>query len=196
MIVGNPDVFAIESEVTQAYEQLSFRALGFFVIDVQGRSYGVKEPDATMLACSFDEVGRRIARRGQHTPPFAIDSNAGDIAYGFRRANYDVEEEGELLFGWPVPQFNDAVSSNHLEWAPDGDEAFDDSSYVLHFEDKDRVRLIAFKSTLDSTYDLANLSDVWLSQDNSYGILQDWRDRFEAEWEALPKVPINRDGAE
>jgi hypothetical protein len=196
MIVGNPDVFAIESGVTRAYERLSFRALGFFVIDVMGRSYGVREQDATMLACSFDEVGRRIARRGLHIPPFAMDSNAGDVAYAFRRANYDVSDATELLFGKPAAQFSDAICSSRLEWAPDGDEAFDDGSYVLHFEYENRVRLIAFKSTPDSTYDPASLRDVWLSQDNFYGILQNWRDHFEAEWESLPKVPINQDGAE
>jgi hypothetical protein len=56
MIVGDPSVFAIESEITRAYERLSFRALGYFVIYVCGRSYGVRAPDATMLACSFDAV--------------------------------------------------------------------------------------------------------------------------------------------
>jgi hypothetical protein len=201
MIVGNPDIFAIESEITKAYERLSFRALGFFVIDVMGEPYGVKEPDATLLAVSFDEVGRRIARRGRHTPPFAMDSNAGDVAYAFRRVLYDGCEEGELFFGMPDPQFKHAICSNRLEWAPDGDEAFDDSSYVLQFEDENRVRLIAYKSiayknTLDTTYDPASLRDVWLSQDEFYGVLQNWRDRFEAEWKALPKVPINQDGDE
>jgi hypothetical protein len=196
MIVGNPDVFAIESEIAKAYERLSFLALGFFVIHVKGRPYGVKEPDATLLACSFVEVGKRIFRRGQHTPPFAMDSNAADIAFAFRRVLYDECEEGELFFGKRASQFRDTVYSNHLEWAPDGDEAFGDGSYVLQFEDPNWVRLVAFKGTPDPAYDPASLRDVWLSQDAFYGILQNWRDQFDAEWKALPKVPVDQDGAE
>ena len=200
MIVGNPDVFAIESEISTAYERLSFRALGFFVIHIMGRSYGVKKPDASLLACSFDEVGMRIERRGHHTPPFAMDSNPSEVAHAFRRVLYDGCGEGELFFGMHGPQFSDVVRSNRLEWAPDGDEAFDDGSYVLQFEDENWARLIAYKSIADKntvgpTYDPSSLRDVWLSQDDFYGVLQTWKDGFETQWVALPKVPIENDGA-
>lgn len=194
MTIGNPEAFAIESEVTQADESLSFRSLGYFVLYVAGQCYGVREPDATMLGCSFGEVERRIARRGRHTPPIAMDSNAGEVARAFRRVLYDGCEEDELLFGVPKSQFHDAVCSNHLEWAPDGDAAFDDGSHVVQFEDESRVRLIAYKSVpyknaADLTYDPASLREVWLSQADFYGILVSWRDRFETEWESLPKAP-------
>ncbi len=39
--VGNPKRFAIESGITQAYARLCFRALGFFVVYLQGNIYGV-----------------------------------------------------------------------------------------------------------------------------------------------------------
>jgi hypothetical protein len=42
-------------------------------------------------------------------------------------------------------QFTKTLHSNSLVWAPDGDEAFDDSSNVLQFDIADPVRLIAFK---------------------------------------------------
>ena len=45
-------------------------------------------------------------------------------------------------------------------WAPDGDEPFDDASYVLQFDVKDRVRLIAFKSSEGYLHDPATLSDA------------------------------------
>ena len=66
MITGNINTFAIESIITQAYERLSFRALGCFVIHIEGLRYGVYETDASMLACSYDEVKRRLADRGSH----------------------------------------------------------------------------------------------------------------------------------
>jgi hypothetical protein len=153
-----------------------------------GRCYGVREPDATMLANPFDEVGRRMDRRGNHNPSFAKDANAEDVAYSFRRAIYDESEEGELFFGMSVRQFTNAISSNRLEWTAYCDEAFDDSSYVLQFEDENQVRLIAFTGTPDFRYDPASLRDIWIPQDDFYGILKDWHERFKNEWISLPKV--------
>jgi hypothetical protein len=123
MIVGDPSVFAIESEITRAYERLSFRALGYFVIYVCGRSYGVRAPDATMLACSFDAVEKRIANRGKHVAPFAAE-DAGKIADAFLRALYADKQEDKLFFGIPQPEFSGVLYSKYIVWAPDGDEAF------------------------------------------------------------------------
>ena len=69
---------------------------------------------------------------------------------------------------------------------PDGDEAFDDGSYVLQFDLGDRVRLIAFKRP-ESLVDPASVREVWLSSDTFYNALREWRDTFLAEWESLPK---------
>ena len=158
-----------------------------FVIHIAGRSYGVKESDATMLACSFDEVGRRLAELDSHVPTFPIDANAGEIAHAFIRSGYAICEEAEQFFGMAATQFREATK--RLEWAPDGDAAFDDGSYVLQIEDTKNVRLIAYVSTPDYSYAPATLRDVWLSSESFYDILQNWRDRFEAEWNAAPKVP-------
>jgi hypothetical protein len=76
---------------------------------------------------------------------------------------------------------------NDCQWAPDGDKAFDDGSCVLQFDVKDRVRLIAFKSDDDYSYDPNTLSDVWLAAEEFYGILRQWRDTFESEWICTPK---------
>ncbi len=190
MIVGDPNVFAIESEITEAYERLSSRAIGFFVIHASGKCFGVKEADATLLACSFDEVGRRLADRGIHIPCFPLDANAGEIAFAFRRTHYSTDRGGnDLFFEMDAREFGDAISSRRLVWAPDGDEAFDDSSYVLQFENEHYVRLVAFKSVFDSLYDPESVCEVRLSADSFYAILRSWRDRFESIWEAHPKMP-------
>jgi hypothetical protein len=189
MIVGDSNVFAIESEITLAYDQLNQLALGFFLIHVMGQCYGVRKPDATMLADPFNEVGNRIARRGSHNPAFLMTETAANIAYSFRRAFYDESEEGELFFGMPLRQFTNAISSRRLEWTAYCDEAFDDGSYVLQFEDQDQVRLVAFAGTPDFRYDPSSLRDACLSPDAFYGILQEWHDRFKREWSSWPKVP-------
>jgi hypothetical protein len=187
LITGNPSVVAIESRITRAFARMSFRALGFFVIHVGGKNYGVKSLDATLLANSFDEVERRIAMRGAHTAPFANESEAGKIADSFRNAIY-AEDQKESYFGIPLAEFVDVIQSKRIVWAPDGDEAFDDGSYVLQFDIGDRVRLIGFNRSQNSGYDSATLSDVWLSGDDFYDVLQRWHDAFEAEWESMPKA--------
>jgi hypothetical protein len=104
MMIGSPSVFAIESEIAKAYALLGLRALVFFVIHAGGRSYGVRKPDATMLANSFDEVRERIACRGKHTGPFATELDAGKIADAFRNSIF-AEEQEESYFGIPLADF-------------------------------------------------------------------------------------------
>lgn len=192
MIVGDPAIFAIESKITEAYEPLGSLAIGYFVIHVGGRPYGVCEPDATLLACSFGEVENRISRRGRHTAPFATEVDAGKIADAFRDAIYS-EAEGKRFFGIPLDEFAALFfpESSDLMWAPDGDEAFDDGSYILQFDHLDRVRLIAFQSREDCRHDPNTLRDVWLAEYDFYQVLQTWCDAFLAEWHAIPKVPVS-----
>jgi len=73
-------------------------------------------------------------------------------------------------------EFTKTLYSNSLVWAPAGDEAFDDGSYVLRFDVGDRVRLIAVKRP-DSQVDPASVREVWISADIFYNALQ-WRDTF------------------
>ena len=186
MIVGNPSVFALESEIIGAYKSLSARALGLFVVHVRGRQFGIREPDATLMACSFDEVGRRISGRGSHTAPFA-ESEAGEIAGAYQRAIYTDTDENCLFFGLSLDEFTEVLNSSAIQWAPDGDEAFDDSSYILQFDFQNRVRLIAFRSCSDGLFDPPTLVDMWLPADDFYGVLRTWHDAFESEWEAMPK---------
>jgi hypothetical protein len=191
MLIGDPSEFAIESSISIAYEELGARSLGYFVIHIGGRCYGVREPDATLMACSIDEVERRLTRRGSHTAPFATEPDAGKVADAFREAIYAPDQGDNQFFGISQQEFSDyfSCSNQDINWAPDGDEAFDDWSYVMHFDVEDRVRLIGFRSYNEGYHhNPATLSDVWLEADKFYTILQTWRDAFEAEWNAAPKL--------
>ena len=188
MIVGNPELFAIESEITNAYDRSSLMALGFFVVHVAGKRYGVKAWDATMLGNSFDEVSRRLASRRSHRPAFPMNADAAKIAHAFKRAIYGECEKDELFWGLSVRQFTALIASNRLDWTACCDEAFDDSSYLLQFEDQSQVRVVAFTGTPDFLYDPASLRDVCLPHDDFYGLLQEWHDRFNQEWSGMPKV--------
>jgi hypothetical protein len=180
MTVGNTSLFAIESEITRAFERPWWRGLGFFVIHIAGQSYGIKSPGQTMLACSFDQVGSRITGRGTHQAPFA-EAAAIDIANAYTSAVYLDSDRNQTYFGMSVTEFTKTLYSKSLAWAPDGDEAFDDGSYVLQFDVGDRVRLIAFKRA-ESLVDPASVREVWLSSDTFYDVLREWKDAFLAEW--------------
>lgn len=155
------------------------------MIHVAGQSYGIKAPGQSILACSFDQVGNRITGRGSHQAAFA-DAAAIDIANAYTSAIYLDTSGNETYFGMSEAQFTRTLDSNSLVWAPDGDEAFDDGSYVLQFDVGNQVRLIAFKRP-DWLVDPASVREVWLSSDTFYNTLREWRDAFMAEWESLPK---------
>jgi hypothetical protein len=198
MIIGNPSVFALESVITRAYERLSFRALGLFTVHVSGRRYGVYEPDATMLAGSLDQVGRRVENRGRHTAPFATDQNAGNIADAFRNVVYNIgydADSTEEYLGLAAAAFDEVVHANKIEW-PGGDEEFDDGSYLLQFDIGDRVRLIAFQCGEDGLHNPATLRDLWLPSNEFYNVLKRWSDSFNEEWIGAQRVPLEMDGAE
>jgi hypothetical protein len=193
ILVGNPSIFAIESGISEAYESRSVLALGFFTIHVGGCCYGRHTHDSTMLACSYNEVEERIANRGRHTASFASEVDAGKIANAFRSAVY-ADEQDENYFGVPLQQFCKTFFElpGHVEWAPDGDAAFDDGSYVLHFDIGNHVRLIAFKSGQDGLHEPSTLKDIWIPAHDFYDILQRWHDAFFADWTVAPKEQAKR----
>jgi hypothetical protein len=184
MLVGDPLTFAVESEISRRYEEPSLMALGYFLIHVNGRCYGVKSPGATMLANSFDAVGGRIAMRGTHKAPFAT-ADALQLADAYSRAIYIESRDDELFLGMPEAQFKKAIYSGQLIWAPDGDEAFDDGSHVLQFDADDRVRLVAFKRP-DWLPDPASVSEIWLAANDFYSALEQWREGFQNQLSMLP----------
>ena len=185
MIKGDASVFAIESEISRAFERLSHRGLGFFVIHVRGESYGIRDAEQTMLACSLGEVLRRIQQRGLHRAPFS-EASAVKIANAYRSAVYLDTSGSENYFGLSEVLFTKALNSSSLVWAPDGDEAFDDGSCVLQFDVGGQVRLIAFKCP-GELVDPNSVREVWLPSDTFYDILRGWSEAFIAEWKSLPK---------
>jgi hypothetical protein len=189
MIFGDPGIFAVESGITEAYARPGLSALGFFVIYIQGNRYGVYQSDATLLGNSFDQVQTRISRRGLHIAPYATEFGAGRIADAFRGAIY-ADDPHEDYLGLPRNEFRDLAYSGDLLWGPDGDEALDDGSYVLQFDVGDRVRLIAFKCRQNGLHDPPTLREAWISAEEYYQVLCNWREAVQTEWEALPNKEI------
>lgn len=181
-LVGNPQIFAIESCITNAYANLSLRALGFFVIHVGGKCYGVRKPEASLLASSLHTVQRRIARRGMHAVDLGAEADALKLAEAVIDASYYEPIPDAKFFGRSPEDFRHALVSEDVIWAPDGDAAFDDGGHVLHFDVGDQVRLIAFVNPANREDLAASLAEVWLSAEAFYGCLDAWQRQFVLEW--------------
>jgi hypothetical protein len=157
--------------------------LGWFNVFILGTRFGVCRPDATLLACSFDAVGFRIRDEGVHTAPFATDVEAATIAQCFRHCEYG-DEIGSNRIKMSKGEFKSYFvrERGSCAWIPDGDAAFDDGSYVLHFDIQDQVRLIGFKSHASSGIDPLTLRDMRMPADEYYNVLRVWYQDFESHW--------------
>ncbi|MBK8913135.1 MAG: hypothetical protein IPM64_00795 [Phycisphaerales bacterium] len=189
IVSGDRETFAIECTLTYAYERLGARALGMFVVHVGGLCFGVREPLATLLACAFDEVERRLATRGTHLADLSEHPDAAEIAAAFRGACYDMAPADAYL-GVPTQRIHESFHSGRIAYLSTvSDEAFDDGSYVLQFDVRDQVRVIAFRLNSEGRIAAETVRDVWLDADTFYGVLQQWRDSFLDTWRAMPKSP-------
>ena len=189
MLVGDPSVFAIESTAIEWYERLSFRALGSFVVHIDGVAYGRPESDATLLACAFDEVSRRHRARGTHDAAFATDSSGIAIAAAFEASLSRPEIDAEPVLGQSTEAFGAFLATRGIRWAPGGDEEWDDRSRILQFDVGDQVRIVAFKGTEPTRFDHPSFRDAWMEAERFYDVLRDWSSTFQREWERARKIP-------
>ncbi|QKC82377.1 Imm42 family immunity protein [Mesorhizobium sp. NZP2077] len=180
-VVGDRTSFAIESAITQAFPNIAQRALGYFVIHIRGKAYGVQKPGASMLGCSFEAVNDRLRRRGTHQVPFLSTIDAPLIAEAYLDAWYRQTARVDY-FGLPAADFTEILHGNAIVWAPDGDESFDDGSHILQFDVGHQVRLIA-SAHAESPEDVGGtVVEKWLDDEVFYSVLSRWSEQFAAEW--------------
>lgn len=174
MIIGNVDTFAIESEIKNIENEKGLLALGYFNIIITGYRYGVKELDASYLAATYDSIDFRIKNKGKHSIPQLNKYNAQDIADAFRKAFYLDNLETDNFCGLSLDDFSSQMINSRVQWAPDGDSAFDDGSYVLQFDIGQRVRLVGFKSDPVLPVMPGSVAEVELPADEYYNFLNSW----------------------
>ncbi len=182
MICGDINTFAIESFISIAYERVSFLAMGNFLIHINNICYGRREPDASLLACSYNKVQELLNE--DVTNDSVLMSNfvnrypANTIADVFRISIYGAESysSSEDYHEIIVSAFKDLYPK--CVWAPDGDEAFDDGSYILIFQSCNKIRLIGFRILSNGLSDLSTLSDLTISKDHFRSVLKEWSERF------------------
>jgi hypothetical protein len=183
LLVGDPQKFAIESTIFAAYRRRSLRAKGYFVIHLASRLYGVRSEQATLLACSYDQVLKRLQKRGSHRSSIELGCSASQIAACVESAIYGSASEHlkpDCL------ALRDETYRNELMLAPDGDQAFDDGSRILQFDRDEQVRLVGFVG-LGGAVAENTLSEVLMPSREFYEVLREWTERFAGEWESAEK---------
>ncbi|SUC82802.1 Uncharacterised protein [Pannonibacter phragmitetus] len=183
IVSGNQKKFAIESGVENFLSRPSQRALGYFIIYVKDKIYGVRKSDATLLACSFDAIQRRLERRGTHVSSFGFDLSAGELVHHVYSSIYEDPQNFESVKRFTLDQIRDDLIRRELIMAPDGDAAFDDGSHIVQFDCDNQVRLVAFRNpSLDSS-EVHSIDELYIDSDEFYKILENWRDSFIYFWE-------------
>jgi len=190
MLVGVKKNFAIESEISKAYQCLNFRALGFFVIYIDGFCFGRREADATMLACSYETVYKRLQNQGKHISCFLSDIPAVEISLAVQDACYAEYRRMQTYFGLTADEFLANLRKKNIWWTPDGDEAFDDGSNILHFDEGEQVRIIGFINEEKQDVLSRTVKEIIINKSVFYSYLAQWLENFDMQWKSLPKEPI------
>lgn len=173
-----------KAALPRCFEHPTPSALGYFIIHVGGRAYGVREPEASLLGCSFDGVEHRLWRRGTHLLPLSAGVSAAELASAYLDLIYRDNARSDY-FGLSPRQFEDALFSSGVIWAPDGDEAFDDGSHVLQFDVGTHVRIVAFSNTEEPDELAQTVREEWIHADLFYATVSCWKVLFSAEFTGL-----------
>lgn len=181
MILGDSQVFGLELRVSELFERASFVALGCYRVHVDGVAFGVDDDEASLLACSYQSLDARLRCRGRHVFEPAREYSGAEIAAAYTDAVYSDRDPDDVELGLPLRALGPTFHERRLVLAPDGDQVFDDSSRILHFDLEERVRLVAYRSvscnSADGTRDLV---DVELDAELFYGTLDQWLQHLRA----------------
>lgn len=150
MLFGNKLEFAIEIEVNNLFYD-EYIGEGKFLVYINNHIYGRNEEFATTFLCIIDQLKR--------FSEFSINANVDlrnfsgyEIALSYYCQNYSTKENKQL-------EEKLISDSKHLEvWSPES--AFDDGSYVIHFDSDEHCRILAFKSCLENNEYTVNKQSV------------------------------------
>jgi hypothetical protein len=169
---GDPSLFALETGISSFYAEDGQQALGYMVMHVSGQSFGVRGPNATLLACSLDALEQRILKRGMHVLDIFEGRNARYIAESTHRAIYGDEDSADEELG-------KVIVDRNLLMAPDGDEAFDDGSHVLQVDMTDgSVMITAYRNLENADDRSASAVSITIDADYFYSTCTDHVEKF------------------
>lgn len=166
MEFGNKSFFALEIEINEIYYN-QFVGDGFFVIYIDNNCYGRREEYAT----TFPGIIRQLENclKSRVNSGITLENYSKEnIAEGYYLQHYS---EADLV---AYDQNLLSKTKTLWEWSPD--EAFDDGSHVIHFDDGDTTRIIGFKSCMadgDCKVMEHSCSEIHMPREDFKGIIKD-----------------------
>lgn len=140
MIFGDKSSFAIEIEIDEIYNDC-FIGDGFFIVFINGVFYGRRERNATSFPSTLNQLSYFIDNM-INTDISLENKSKEDISIGYYCQNYS--EKNLSCYNKDFLE----KTCNLITWSPD--EAFDDGSYVIHFDNAGKTRIIGFKSCMEN----------------------------------------------
>lgn len=195
MIIGNPEVFALESEQTDLFEGGPWLSNGTFFLHIAGRRFGSDNRGNTNMSIVLWEIERRLNDRGEHNLDHLGAMDAATLASIFEDVVYRMEPQQQYEF-MSASELGDALYTAGINWSYGMGEAFDDGSRILQTDVGDQVCVVGYRvdHANELGYQPDSLREQWLSSDEFYGLLEEWRQAFLREYDALPKRPWPVDG--
>ncbi|MBB4100454.1 hypothetical protein GGR46_004026 [Sphingomonas kyeonggiensis] len=185
ILVGNPEMLAIESCVDEFVAQKSQMGIGYFLIHVGGRQYGVKKPRACVMGNSYNEIVSRISQDGKHILNSSSKIDSKELSIYILNSIYNRGFEGGVIPSQWSKEIDDNLYANALIWAPDGDSAFDDGSHVVQVDDGQFARITAFINAETQDEFENSISDVILRRETFYETLGAWAREFDGQWKVF-----------
>lgn len=168
MIVGDVKTFAIEFQISEAHPDDHFWALGFFIVHVNGREYGVRSDNATMLANAVDGAAELLRTRGVTVNSRLSNMTADQLADEYLEIFY--REISNKIAANDLKDRQTQFLSASCLW-PSYDEEFDDGSHILRFDLGSHVRVVGFKN---DNYQPDRLTETRVKAEVFYDVISRW----------------------
>ena len=140
MIVGDRSRFAVEIELHPDSPKSISTGFGLYRFWIADQPYGRSAPDASCLAASCDALRERLGQRGHHD---ATGMPTGNPLGILERAYWLIYRVTDVHIASRQASAQEVAQARRLMMAPDGDEAFDDGSFVVQWDDRGVVGLAA-----------------------------------------------------
>lgn len=140
MFFGDKERFAIEIEINNYFYD-DFVGEGKFLAYIHGYCYGLHEDYSTVFLCIRDLL-KKFYFEEVNTDKIFLNFSSTEIAYSYYLPIYS-----DISFNDIDKQLLKA-SENLEVWTPES--AFDDGSYMIHFDTNNRTRIIGFKSYIEN----------------------------------------------
>lgn len=157
---GTPSRFSVELQLHPDSSCSISQCYGKFRFWVAGVPYGRDELDASALASSYESLREHQKSFISDVPTWIEGQSPRELLQKVYWLIYEVTDD-ELERKLAVPEEVD--DARRAVIAPDGDEAFDDGSFVAYWKNRDEIVIAAGKITTNATTGITLIGEPFTS---------------------------------